>query len=84
MKFPIKWESKPTPGIERWSELMNEAIDKRQYKEITTSAMQDAGFVDVVEKVYEWPMNAHHRDWKRKGRALRDIGKYYDVSVGQC
>ena len=63
---------------------MNEAIDIKQYKEITTSAMQDAGFVDVVEKIYKWPMNAYHKDWKGKGKELKDIGKYYDVSVGKC
>ena len=61
---------------------MNKAIDKRQYKEITKSAMQDAGFIDVVEEVHEWPMNRHHSKWQ--GKELSPIGKYYDDSVGQC
>ena len=63
---------------------MNEAIDKRGYKEITASAMQDAGFVNVVEKIYKWPMNAYHKDWKGKGKELKDVASTTTSLLGNA
>jgi hypothetical protein len=62
--------------VEKWSNLMMEATAKigkdwtrvRCYKEY----LEEAGFVDVVEKKYEWPVGT----WA-KGKKAKTLGLWF-------
>lgn len=60
----------PDSPVYRWSKLLNEAAEKlgsglgsgKRYKQ----QLIDAGFTNVVEIVYKWPMNTWPKDEKLK------------------
>ncbi|KAJ0304196.1 hypothetical protein COL516b_006087 [Colletotrichum fioriniae] len=64
----------------KWSKLLMEATDKIQ-RPITVAAtfkqlVEDAGFVDVVEKREKWPFNPWPKDEK-----LKDLGSWSQAST---
>ena len=73
----------PESALVRWSDLLIEAFGKfgrpcnlaPKYKEL----MEEAGFVDVKEVVYKWPIN----DWA-KDPMFKEIGawQYHNILEG--
>lgn len=57
-------------AVRRWSELMAEAADKmgsRLDSALTCpQQLRDAGFTNVVQRVFKWPMNTWPKDPKHK------------------
>jgi hypothetical protein len=67
-------------AVYKWSSLMNEAATKMgsgldsglRYKD----QLAEAGFVNIVETPYKWPMNAWPRDKKTK-----ELGAWGNVNL---
>ncbi|KAI3552625.1 methyltransferase domain-containing protein [Colletotrichum filicis] len=81
--FPLKCDDGTMPDDFKplkWSKLLMEATDKIQ-RPITIAAtfkqlVEDAGFVDVVEKREKWPFNPWPKDEK-----LKDLGSWSQAST---
>lgn len=81
--FPLKCDDGTMPEDFKplkWSKLLMEATDKIQ-RPITVAAtfkqlVEDAGFVDVVEKREKWPFNPWPKDEK-----LKDLGSWSQAST---
>lgn len=69
-------------AVYKWSSLMNEAATKMgsgldsgiRYREL----LIEAGFVNVVETPYRWPMNTWPKD--KKTRELGIVSSYLNIS----
>jgi hypothetical protein len=70
----------PDSAISKWSELSLSGTRKigrpldcaRHYKDELTRA----GYVDIVENIYKWPMNRWPKDPK-----FKELGKFWRVWV---
>jgi hypothetical protein len=67
----------PTSALRRWCDFALEGTAK--FARYTDSAkkykvqLEEAGFVDVVEKVYKWPMNGWPKDARLKEMGLWNV-----------
>ncbi|KAL2268072.1 hypothetical protein VTJ83DRAFT_2918 [Remersonia thermophila] len=82
--FPAGCDDGTLPAdsaILKWNTLALQAADTigrsiesgKKYKE----QMEEAGFVNVVEKVYKWPINP----WPKDAR-YKEIGAYTEINIG--
>lgn len=67
--YPVKCDDKTLKAdsaLKRWSELMLEASLKfgRPINSVASykSQMEEAGFVDIVQEEFKWPMNMWPKD----------------------